>query len=235
MKAQDIMSRDVVTVEPDATILHAARLMLQRKFSGLPVVDAAGRLVGIVTEGDFLRRTETATVRRRPRWLEFVIGSGRLAEEYTRTTGRLVKEVMTHDVCSATEDTPLETIADLMERLHIKRIPIMRGQQVVGIVTRQNLLRALVRSTGTATTAAADDKTIRESLLKELKRQPWAPSAIDVVVADGRVKLGGAIFDDRQRYALRVLAENIPGVKGIEDELVWVEPMSGTVIAATAA
>ena len=234
MQVQDVMSRDVVTVRPDATILHAARLMLQRKFSGLPVVDAAGALVGIVTEGDFLRRTETGTVRRRPRWLEFVMGPGALAAEYTHAAGRLVAEVMTRDVLTVTEATPLRDVVDLMERHRVKRLPVVRGGEVVGIVTRQSLLHAMVGHRSSAEAVATDDNAMRERLVAELKAQPWAP-LIDVSVEGGKVTLSGAIFDDRQRDAVRVAAENIPGVKSIEDRLAWVEPTSGMVIEPRAA
>ena len=183
MNAQDVMSREVVTVTPDSTILHAARLMLQRKFSGLPVVDTNGTLVGMVTEGDFLRRTETGTLRRRPRWLEFVMGPGALAAEYAHAAGRLVAEVMTRDVLTVTEDTPLQEIVGLMERKQVKRLPVVRGHAVVGIVTRQNLLHALISHRSAETAVATDDSIIRERLLAELKAQPWAP-LIDVFVEE---------------------------------------------------
>jgi CBS-domain-containing membrane protein len=233
MKAHDVMSRDVVTVSPDETIRHAAWLMLQRKFSGLPVVDSAGTLVGIVTEGDFLRRAETGTVRRRPRWLEFLVGPGRLAGEYTRTAGQFVKEVMTREICVVTEDAELEDVVGLMENRHIKRLPVIRGKQVVGIVTRQDLLRAFL---GVAKVKApiTNDDAIRERLLAELSKQSWAP-ILSVVVTNGNVKLIGTIFDDRERDALRVLAENVPGVKSIEEELILIEPMSGMAIEINAA
>jgi CBS domain-containing protein len=234
MKAQDVMSSDVVTVTPDATVLHAARLMLQQKISGLPVVDPAGVLIGIVTEGDFLRRTETGTLRRRPRWVEFLIGPGSLAAEYTHASGHFVSEVMTRDVVTVTEEAPLEAVVDLMERHQVKRLPVVRGQAIVGIVTRQNLLRALIGRTLATDVAAGDDKAIRERLLGELKAQPWAP-LVDVFVEAGRVKLVGTILDDRQRAAVRVVAENVPGVKSIEDQLVYIEPMSGIVIGPRAA
>lgn len=233
MQAKDIMSRDVVTVAPDDTILHAIRLMLQHKVSGLPVVDAGGNLAGIVTEGDFLRRIETETIRRRPRWVEFLMGPGPLADEYTRAAGRFVSEVMTRDVVSATAETELQDVVDLMDRHHVKRLPVVSGTRVIGIVTRQNLLRALVTQSTTATPAASDE-AIREQLIAALKAQSWAPM-IDVVVANGRVTLNGTILDDRQRDAIRVLTENIPAVKGIEDQLVWIEPMSGVVIGPRAA
>lgn len=234
MKAQDIMSRDVVTVAPDASILHAARLMLQRKFSGLPVVDASGTLVGIVTEGDFLRRAETGTVRRRPRWIEFFVGPGPLAAEYAHANGRRVDEIMTRDVLTVTEDTPLQDVVGLMERHDVKRLPVVREHQIVGIVTRQNLLRALIGRTSAAAPVESSDTAIRERLLAELKAQSWAP-IVDISVEGGRVKLAGVIFDDRQRDAIRVAAENIPGVKSVEDQLAWIEPTSGMVIEPRAA
>ena len=234
MKAQDIMSRDVVTVAPDASILHAARLMLQRKFSGLPVVDASGTLVGIVTEGDFLRRAETGTVRRRPRWIEFFVGPGPLAAEYAHANGRRVDEIMTRDVLTVAEDTPLQDVVGLMERHDVKRLPVVREHQIVGIVTRQNLLRALIGRTSAAAPVESSDTAIRERLLAELKAQSWAP-IVDISVEGGRVKLAGVIFDDRQRDAIRVAAENIPGVKSVEDQLAWIEPTSGMVIEPRAA
>lgn len=234
MQAQDVMSRDVVTVTPDDTVVQAARLMLQRKFSGLPVVDANGSLVGMVTEGDLLRRTETGTVRRRPRWLEFVAGPGRLAAEYTHSAGKFVSEVMTHDVLAVSEDAALAEVVDLMERNRIKRVPVTKGDRLVGIITRQNLVRALV-GISQARPQANDDDTIRDRILAALKEQPWAPLMFNVVVTNGNVKLLGTIFDGRQRDAIRVLVENVPGVKHIEDELAWIEPIGGTIIEPRAA
>jgi CBS domain-containing protein len=230
MKAEDVMTRPVISVAASASVVEAIRLMLQHKISGLPVLDADGNRVGIVSEGDFLRRVETATLRRRPRWIEFFVGPGRLADEYVHASGRKVDEIMTPEIHAATEDTPLEEIVRLMERHGIKRVPVLRGRELVGIVTRANLMRALVRSAAAVPAAPTDDAGIRERLLGELKKQPWAPvGAIDVAVSDGVVTLSGVITDDRQRLALRVAAENIPGVKKVEDRLAWVIPEAGLV------
>jgi CBS domain-containing protein len=229
MKAADVMTTEVVTVGPDASILEAARLMLQRKISGLPVVDAAGTLVGIVTEGDFLRRQEIGTQRHRPRWLEFILGPGRLATEYAQTSGRKVEEVMTAELQTVAEDTPLEKVVHLMERYRIKRLPVVRDGKLVGIVSRANLLRAVVRLAHEAGPVSADDNAIRTRLIGELKNLPWAP-AISIGVKNGVVQLTGALTDERQRQALRVAAENIPGVKSVEDNLVWIDPQSGLVL-----
>jgi CBS domain-containing protein len=234
MRAVDVMTVDPVSISPDDSIVEAIRLMLQRKFSGLPVVDSTGALVGIVTEGDLLRRTETGTQRKRPRWIEFLIGSGRLANEYVHASGRKVHDVMTYDVQTVAEETPLDDIVQQMERHQIKRLPVVRGGKLVGIVTRANLLRALASVVGeTKPVAAADDASIRARIYAELQKQSWAPvNMLDVVVRDGVVHLWGVVLDERQREAIRVVAENTGGVKGIEDHLVWVEPMSGMAIPA---
>src|SRR5215475_4213427 len=139
MKAKDVMTRNVISIASDASVLEALRLMLQHQISGLPVVDRAGRVAGMVTEGDFLRRAETGTQRRRPRWLEFLVGPGRLASEYVHTSGRRVDDVMTSEVHSVAEDAALDDIVRLMERYQIKRVPVLRGDKLVGMVTRQNL------------------------------------------------------------------------------------------------
>ena len=231
MKAADVMTPDPVPISPDASITEAIGVMLERKFSGLPVVDARGSLVGIVTEGDLLRRTETGTQRKRPRWIEFVLGPGRLATEYVQTTGRKVEDVMTPEVQTVTEEAPLDKIVHLMERHQINRVLVVRENKVVGIVTRANLLHALASVAAEAKPGPATDTSIRERLYAELKAQPWAPvGLINVVVRNGVVHLSGTLFDERHRGAIRVAAERIPGVKAIDDHLVWVDPISGMVM-----
>jgi CBS domain-containing protein len=235
MKVKDIMTSPVISIEPDATILQAIRMMLQRHISGLPVVDGSGRLVGIVTEGDFLRRAETGTQRQRPRWLEFLMGPGRLADEYTRTHARKVGEVMTLEPVTITEDTPLEEAVHMMERRRFKRLPVVRNNQLVGIISRANLLHALASLAPELKPHSVDDATIREQLMAELQKQTWAPTALlDVVVRNGVVELWGSITDDRERQALKVAAENIPGVKSVVDHLVWVDPTSGMMFSSPA-
>ena len=231
MHAADVMTSGVISVGPDSSMLEAVRLMLQHRISGLPVVDKNGDLLGVITEGDLLRRTETGTQRRRPRWLEFLVGPGKLAGEYVHASGRKVNEVMTVGAKTVAEDTALEQIVELMERHQIKRVPVMRGREVVGIVTRANLLRALAGLVRVAPPSDTNDAAIRERLLAELGKQPWAPTAqLNILVRNGVVQLWGTIFDERQREALRVAAENISGVKATEDHLVWIEPTSGMVI-----
>ena len=234
MKAEDVMTRDVISIAPDATVLQAARLMLQHHISGLPVVDKDGNLVGVLSEGDFLRRRETKRNSKRSRWLEFLMGPGRIAAEYSHSHGSKVSEVMTKEVQTVDESTLLEDIVDLMERKRIKRVPVLCGGQLVGIVTRSNLMHAMVSMARVAQPAATDDAAIREKLLAEIQKELWAPAAmINVVVHDGVVEFWGVIIDERQREAMKVAAENIPGVKAVKDHLVWVEPTSGMVIEPT--
>jgi CBS domain-containing protein len=235
MKAKDVVTPDVLTVGEDTSILEAIRLMLQRRISGLPVVNASGALTGMVTEGDLLRREELGTERHAPRWIEFLAGPGRAADSYTHAHGHKVRDVMTREVRTVPEDAPLNDALDIMERYRIRRVPVMRGRTMIGILTRSNLLRAIAGLTRAAKPVSPGDAAIRAAIVAELKKQQWAPIAsIDVGVADGVVTYSGAIFDERQRPALRVCAENVPGVKKVEDHLVWIEPMSGTVIDAPA-
>ena len=231
MNAEHVMTRDVISIDPDATVLQAARLMLQHHISGLPVIDKNGNLVGVLSEGDFLRRRETKTERRRSRWLEFLMGPGRIAAEYSHSHGSKVSKVMTAAVQTVDEVTPIEDIVDLMERRRIKRMPVLCGGQVVGIVTRSNLMHAMVSLARAAQPAATDDAAIRESLLAEMQKEQWAPAATtNIVVHNGVVELWGVIVDERQREALKVAAENTPGVKAVKDHLVWIEPTSGLTI-----
>ena len=178
MKAKDVMTRPVISVEPDTSVQQAAQLMLQRRISGLPVIDKSGRLVGIVSEADFLRRAETGTQRRRARWLEFLMGPGQLADDYVHTHGRKVEEVMTPDPQTVAEDAQLDEVVQVMEKRRIKRLPVMRGNQVVGIVSRANLLHALASAGQDVKPPTTSDDTIRERLLCELSKQRWAPLAL---------------------------------------------------------
>jgi len=232
MKAKDVMTSPVVSIEPDASIFQAVRIMLQRHISGLPVIDQKASLVGIVTEGDFLRRAETGTQRRRPRWLEYLIGPGRLADEYTRSRGRKVSEIMTADPLTVSEDTPLDEIVRLMEKRQIKRLPVVRDQQVVGIISRANLVHALASVARDIRPTSPSDQAIRDRILAELASQSWAPIAlVDVHVRDGVVELWGMITDERERKAIVVAAENALGVKAVNDHLTWVDAISAMVLS----
>jgi CBS domain-containing protein len=219
MHAADVMTHDVISVGPDTSIKEAARCMLRHRISGLPVLDGKGRLVGMITEGDLLRREEVGTERHRPRWLELFVDPGKRADEYVHAFGRKVEEVMAKDVQTVTETTPLAEVVDLMERCRIKRVPVMRGGELVGIVTRANLLPAVAWLEREVPSIQPEDDAIRASLVAELGRQTWVPplDKLCIEVRDGVVELRGAIYDTGQRTAIRVAAENAPGVKAVKE------------------
>ena len=229
MKVADVMTSNVLTVRPDASIAEMAKLMLDNRISGLPVVDDRGNLVGIVTEGDCLRRTETGTERKRPRWLEFLTGPGRLADEYIQTRSRKVADVMTQTPITVAEDTALEKAVHLMESHRIKRLPVMRDGKVVGIVSRANLLQALASVVGNIPSAGPNDAAIHDQIMSELGNQPWAPH-FNVTVRDGIVDLWGIVLAPHQREAAIVAAENVSGVKAVRSHFAWVDPHSGMII-----
>jgi CBS domain-containing protein len=233
MIASDVMTRNVISVPPDATIADAVALMLDRGISGLLVVDHSGTLAGIVTEGDLLRRDELGTGRRRSWWLRLIASPGRQAADFTRTHGRKVSDVMTQDVISVSVRSPLEEIVALMEEHRIKRVPVLDDNKVVGVVGRADLLRALAVAAREHAVAAGDDPTIRNRILETLGREPWAPrTTLNVTVVNGVVDLWGTISNDQERRAICVIAENTPGVKKVIDHLVFVEAYTGTVIEA---
>ena len=226
MRVKDVMTPKVISVGADEAVVNAARLMLQHQISGLPVVDKKGELVGIVSEGDFLRRGELGTRRRRPKWLEFLLGPGKLAQEYVHASSKKIEDVMTPDPRTIDDDESLETVVDMMERHRIKRIPVTRDGRVVGIISRANLMHALASLARDVSPPAGGDSTIRDSIMATIAKQDWAPH-INVIVKDGVAELYGIVTDDRERQGLVVAAENVAGVKRVVDHLVWVEPISG--------
>jgi len=220
MRAIDVMTSQVVTATPQTTVEDAAKLMINNRISGLPVVDEDRRLVGVITEGDLLRRAETGTERQRSRWSEWFSPNSRLAGEFIKSHARRVADVMSGDVVSVTQLTTLGEIADLMEARRIKRVPILHDGKLVGIVSRADLLRVLA-SGGTNLPGDDRDGVIRSRLLADLRNQRWANcSEADIVVSDGVVHLWGVVRSEEERKALRIAAENTPGVRGVEDHTI---------------
>jgi CBS domain-containing protein len=214
------MTARPITVPPDTSVVEVARLLLDHAISAVPVV-ADGRVVGIVSEGDLMRRSETATDRRRAWWLTFFTGPTTLAEEYARTHGQRAADVMTSPVVTVNERTPLREIAELLETRRIKRVPVVRDGALVGIVSRADLLRALASTPSAKEPAlATTDDGIREALLRDLETMAWAtPANINPIVTRGVVHLWGRIGSDAERRALHVAAERVPGVRAVEDHL----------------
>lgn len=226
MHASDVMTPAVITVEPNMTVQALAALLSEKGISGAPVVDAAGQMVGIVSEGDLLHRAELGTesqAKRRHSWWLDHFASG-LAREYVKAHGRTVGDIMSRDVVSVTEDASLADIATLLETRRIKRVPVVRDGKVVGIVSRSNLVRALGAAPALSAAAGSnDDRAIRARLLAELGRQEWAARlwAQDIIVNDGTVHLWfGTDEPEDRRQAVRVAAQNIAGVRGIEEHFV---------------
>jgi CBS domain-containing protein len=222
MKAQDIMVSPVVTVTPETSVQELAQLLIDRRISGVPVLDAQGTLVGIVSEGDLLRRTEAATERRSSWWLELLSGPEQLASEYVRAHSRRVGDIMRREVVTARPDTPVDEIATLMERYAIKRVPIVEDGRVVGIISRANLIQA-VASRGAQMQVPASDGEIRDQVLARLRAQPWAHLAmVNVTVSGGTVNMWGMVPSEAEREAMRVVAEEVAGVGAVRDNLtVW--------------
>jgi len=220
MKAADIMTRKVRTVTPDTLVQDVAGIMIKHKISGVPVVDAQNRVVGIVTEGDLMRRSEIGTERHRPWWLELLSDPDSSAADFIKSRGRKVADVMTRSVISVTPRTELREIADTMEKWNIKRVPVVSGGKLVGIASRYDLLRALRGAKPKAAAKPRGDSAIRDHLRRAAERESWAASAtVNFVVENGTVELFGAVRSEAEREALRVLAEGAPGVRTVKNRL----------------
>lgn len=220
MQASDVMTAGSVTIAPEASVAEAARAMLNHRVSALPVVDGEDRLVGIVSERDLIHRVETHTERRPQRWSTLFTADAERAADYVKSHGRRVAEVMTRAVITVEPLTPLAEIADLFDAKRIKRVPVIADGRLVGIVSRADLLRVLASGAAATHESSARDQTIRGALIGELAGAAWTRAQpADIVVADGVVHLWGVVASEDERQALRIAAENIPGVRGVEDHM----------------
>jgi CBS-domain-containing membrane protein len=219
MKARDIMTTDVVTVAPDATVERIAALLLKHRISAVPVAQDRA-VIGIVSEGDLMHRPESDSEHTRSWWLRLLTSAETQARDYAKSHGRRAVDVMTRHVVSVTEDTPVGNIASLLERQRIKRVPVMREGRIVGIVSRADLLRALAASGPKQLAGPGDDHAIHAAILTRAQSQPWSDvTMLNVVVHDGDVELWGTVPSDAQREAMRILAEGVPGVHTVQDHL----------------
>lgn len=217
MKAAEVMESHVVSVRPETTVCDVARELITRRISAVPVVDENGGLVGIVSEGDLIRRVETGTERHRSWWLELLIKDEKLATDYVKSHARYAGEVMTREVVTVAEGTPLAEIARLFEQHNIKRVPVVRGGKVVGIVGRADLLRVLA-DLHSKTAPNLDDAGIEAEIVRQLRAEHWFSSArVEISVRDRVVKIDGVVMSEEQRRAIRVAAENVPGVRSVND------------------
>ncbi|TKC92564.1 CBS domain-containing protein [Trinickia terrae] len=222
MRALDIMTTPVITATTDMTIQAAARRLADHHISGMPVVDADGKMIGIVSAGDLLHRAELGTgAKRRPWWLDWLSSTRDLAATYVKEHGHFVGDVMKDRVISITEDIPLKEIADILERRHIKRVPVLKDGALIGIVSRSNLIRALGSLEPPHDDGSHDDAELRAAIVLEMHGQRWGLPKGSVLVKDGVVHLWGVINTEEEGHAIRVAAESVPGVRRVESHLVY--------------
>lgn len=222
MFAADVMTHDVVTVHSDTTVKEIAEILLAKGISGVPVVDAAGALIGIVSEGDLLHRIENETERRRSWWLELFADRERMARDFIKSHARKAGDVMTRRVVTVKPDTPLGEVSSLLEKYRIKRVPVVDDGKIVGIISRANLLKALVRlGEEMSPQAAATDSSLRDNVLAQLQSTAWADtSQVNVNVVRGNVELWGVVRSEAEKDAIRIAAELTPGVHTVSNNLV---------------
>ena len=217
MKASDIMTSPVITVGPDTLVRHIAGLLYNHRISAVPVLEH-GKLVGIVSEADLLHRHEIGTDRSARSWWLKLLSADRSIADYVRSHATHARDIMTRDVVCVTPDTPVAEIATLLEKRGVKRVPVLQGEQLAGIVSRSNLVQALAAKGRLMNTGDSGDGAIRARLTAELERQPWWQSTLsNVIVTDGVVQYFGVVDSEEQRQPARIAAENVPGVRAVED------------------
>ena len=229
MRAKDIITTNLVTVGPEATVADVAKLLLDRHISGVPVVDADQRILGILSEGDLLRRVENDTAARHSWWLAKLLSGRDKAADYVKAHGRKVSEIMTRNVLTIGEDATLSEIAQVLEQNRIKRVPVVEAGKLVGIVSRANLVQAIASSDRQSRgSTSADDGKIREELTRELTKEAGLTKGqINVIVENGKVQMWGLVNTQGEKAAAQVAAENVPGVTSIENHLALVPPYYG--------
>ena len=219
MQARDVMVRGVISVGPDIPVQIAANAMVRNCVSALPVIDIHVKLVGIVSEGDLIRRVEIGTERRRsPGADETLMSSDSLAKEFVKSHAKRVRDVMTREVITAQPETPLREIANLMEKHSIKRVPIVQDELVVGIVSRVNLLQVLARANDN-TDWVESDRVLHQRFVDSIKDQPWAGRPFNIIVKDRCAVLWGFVYSVDEKIAVRVAAEATPGIESVSDHL----------------
>lgn len=223
MKAKDVMTTTVHTVGPDTPVAAIAQLLLDRRISGVPVVAENGKVLGVVSECDLMRRPESGTVKRRAWWLTLVSSNDEMARDYIKTHGTNAGDVMSQPAITVEADADLADVAALLEKRRIKRVPVMKDGKLVGIVTRSNLLHGLIahRSGKVADT----DTAIRKEIEDELADEAWANlRTTNVVVTDGVVHLWSMVGSESEREALVVAARRVSGVRRVEPHIAVLTP-----------
>ena len=230
MKTQDIMTREVATVRPETSVREIAALMMEKNISGVPVVSDDGAIVGIVSEGDLLRRAEVGTERKQKWWFQFFVDSDAAAREYAKAHGLSARDVMSRYVISVRDDADLSDVAEILDSHRIKRVPVLHDGRLVGIISRRDLVRALSQVQASDAPVKLDNAALHKTLRDRFKSQSWLNDAyINVAVNDGVVELWGLVVSADQHRALRTLAEETPGVRRVDDRLTMAGPLRGGV------
>lgn len=220
MRAQDIMTSKVLTVKPDTTVGEIAALMARERISGVPVVDQDGRMIGIVSETDLLHRTETGTERKRKWWISLFLDTDMRARDFIKGHGHTAADVMSRFVISVRDDAGLAEVADMLDTNNLKRVPVLKAGQLVGMITRGDLVRALANAETTRSPAVGDSAKLQKLLNERIEQQSWLnPSYLNVVVTDAAVELWGFVSSEDQRRALLILVRELAGERQVGDHL----------------
>jgi CBS domain-containing protein len=219
MQVADVMTTKVVTVTPETDVSEIAKLLIKHRISGVPVVDAEGAVVGIVSEGDLIHRPESGTEARRSWWLELFSDSADRARDYVKTHGHKAEDVMTHDVITTSPSASLDEVATTLERHRIKRLPVLDGGRLVGIVSRANLLHGLVAQAKAGPAPTKSDQQIRTALLAAIDEAGVGNTFINVIVTKGVVQIWGMVGTDDELKAIEIAAGDTPGIKKLENHV----------------
>jgi CBS domain-containing protein len=221
MKARDVMVPHVITVHPDLDVKAVANTLVANGISAVPVVAIDGSIVGIISEGDLMRRIVAGADRKRSRWLEIFSSPEQLMAEFAKSHGRKAADVMTRQVISVGPDTPLQEIANLLETHGIKRVPVIENGRLVGIVSRANLVQVLAKRGVAFVDLAESDEALRNAIIASLQKLPstGAMASVDVTVHRGIASLRGVVHNEEEKNAIRIAAERTPGVQAVNDHL----------------
>jgi CBS domain-containing protein len=219
MNAADVMVTNVITVHPDTSVKEIAETLVANRISAVPVVDDSGGLIGIVSEGDLVHRVEVGTERHPSWWLEFLAGKQALAYDYIKSHGRRAGDLMTRNVITVSEETPLNEVASLLDEHQIKRVPVVDNGKIVGIVSRANLVRALINRPQGVASKEVEASVLRDNIFTKLQSERWWPGGVNIIVYGGVVELWGVVESQVQKDAIRVAVEVTPGVRTISDNI----------------
>lgn len=219
MRAKEVMTAPAICVNEEASVGEIARLLLAHRISAVPVIDGAGRLVGIVSEGDLVRRVESGTQRQASWWLTLFADDDARARDYAKSRGSRAADVMTREVLTVGEEAELAEIATLLENRRIKRVPVVRDGKATGIVSRANLLQGLASEPRAASPPTMNDEALRERIMAELDSAGVPTQYVNVVVGTDAVHLWGLSRSVQQRETARIAAETVAGATPVISHL----------------